>query len=312
MTAATEQPGSGATAHTDPLRGLLRAAHEEGWGRDTLELTAECREPDNPNLRSVLVYGSGVGIWEERLQFELTSNQITELLGILRDADFLGLQDLYGSGGSFGETEIEPSDSTEGGVRIICRVDLELGGYRKESAQRLKGDQSNELRALAERLLDYCQPLAENGIGIENLDSGLAMIASGELAAENLQVVLHRKPEPGVQSQGTGYRMIIDGPSLGLRKFTAGQGYGDETVVALDRSDIDDLAERLSEIGVGDLPVNLYAEDYTDLRIEILDRRKSVQARRFSGMTPDTHGGAQRDFDRILDILESFAESHTD
>jgi hypothetical protein len=310
MTGAAQEPGSGTASDSEDLRELLRSAHDERSGWDTLELTAECREPDNPHLRSVLVYGSGVGIWEERLQFGLSDDQITELLGILRDADLLGLQDLYGSGGSFGETEIESSNSTEGGVRIICRVDLVLGGQRKESAQRLKGDQSPELRALAERLLDYCASLAKTGVGIEDLDSGLAMIASGELAAETLHVVLHRKPEPGDQSQGVGYRMIIDGPSLGLRKFTAGQGYGDETTVALDRSEVNRLAEQLTDIGVEHLPVNLYAVDYTDLRFKILDHRKAVQARRFSGMTRDTHSDAQRDFDRILAILDSFVNSH--
>lgn len=305
-----EESGSGTPADAEALGDLLRRAHEEKSGWDTLELTAECRESDSPDLRSVLIYGSGVGIWGRRLQFGLQDEEIKELLGFLREADFLDLPELYGSGGSVGETEIKSSDSTEGGVRIICRVDLELGSYRKESAQRLKGDQSIELRALAERLLDYCEPLAVNCVGIEDLDSGLVKIASGELAAETLHVVLHRKPEPGVQSQGVGYRMIIDGPSLSLREFTAGQGYGDEKIVALDRSDISDLAKRLSDIGLGHLPANLYAEDYTDLRIKILDQRKAVQARRFAGMRPDKHGDAQRDFDRILAILDSFVNSH--
>ena len=276
-----------------------------GW--ESLHLLAECREIDNPHLRSAVIYGSGVAIWEERRQFALNDDQISTLLGFLLEADLLDLQDLYGGSGKVDVEESEGPPAVEGGVRIICRVDLDLGGYHKESAQRLKGEQSAELRALAERLLDYCEPLAKGGIGIQSLDDGLAKIAAGELAPETLRIMLHRKPEPGARSEGSGFRLILDGMKVKFRGFTAGAGYGDEKTVAVDRSEIKSLAGQISSIGVQDLPANLYAGDYTDFWIEILDQRKAIQARQFADMAPSTHGDDQKRFDQILGDLEGFA-----
>ena len=90
-------------------------------------------------------------------------------------------------------------------------------------------------------------------------------------------------------------------------EFTAGEGYGDERVVALDRPEVEAMARRMSEIGVQELPVNLWAEDYTDLRIEILNQREAIQARRFAGMTRSTNGDDQVAFDEIVRILEGVA-----
>ncbi len=307
VTEPADEAGSAAGDPSGALGKSLREAHEDRSGWESLQLSAECREIDNPRLRSFVAYGNGVGIWEERRQFVLSEDQIAALLGFLRDAGFLDLQDLYGGSGATDGVETDGPPSVDGGVRIICRVDLELGGHHKESAQRLKGEQSAELRALAERLLDVCEPLGESGVGIESLENGLDKIAAGELAPETLHIMLHRKPEPGVRSEGSGFRLNINGTTASVRRFTAGEGYGGETVVTLGGPEVEDLANRLSEIGVEHLPVNLYAEDYTDLRIEILNQRAAIQARSFAGMTPTTHGDLQGQFDQILEILERFA-----
>jgi hypothetical protein len=306
MSMPETQAGSTGGEESKVLRNLLREASVDpsGWG--SLHLLAECREIDNPHLRSAVIYGSGVGIWEERRQFALDDEQISTLLGFLLEADLLDLQDLYGGSGNVDVEESEGPPAVEGGVRIICRVDLDLGGYHKESAQRLKGEQSAELRALAERLLDYCEPLAKGGIGIQSLDDGLAKIAAGELAPETLRIMLHRKPEPGARSEGSGFRLILDGMKVKFRGFTVGAGYGDEKTVAVDRSEIKSLAGQISSIGVQDLPANLYAGNYTDFWIEILDQRKAIQARQFADMAPSTNGYDQKRFDQILGDLEGF------
>jgi hypothetical protein len=73
--------------------------------------------------------------------------------------------------------------------------------------------------------------------------------------------------------------------------------------VRLDDRELSGLARLLREGGMADLPINLYAEEYTDLVVKVLDREQRVQARRFAGMTRTTHGLAQGRFDRILEAL---------
>ena len=306
-TPAADSGSAGAAEFPTVFRNLLEEATRDSSSWESLQLLAECREIDNPNLRSVVVYGNGVAIWEERRQFSLDHDQISTLLGFLLEADFPDLRDLYGGSGAVDAERPDAPPSVDGGVRIICRVDLDLSGYHKESAQRLKGEQSAELRALAERLLDYCEPLGEDGIGIESLEDGVKKIAAGDLAPETLRLMLHRKPEPGARSAGSGFRLMLEGTRAEFRSFTVGTGYGDEEIVAVDRSQVQNLAGRISTIGVQDLPGNLYASDYTDFWIEILDQREAVQARQFAGMTPSSHGPDQQRFDQILGALESFA-----
>ena len=147
-----------------------------------------------------------MGIWEDRRQFEMNQDQLVEILSMLADSGFLGFENLYGAGGKAEVNGSAALPSIEGGVQIICRVELDLVGYRNESAQRRKGEQSAELRTLAKQLLSFCGPMGEAGVGAGSLEGGFAKIAAGTLAPEALNIVLHRKPEPGMQADGTGYR----------------------------------------------------------------------------------------------------------
>jgi hypothetical protein len=69
------------------------------------------------------------------------------------------------------------------------------------------------------------------------------------------------------------------------------------------------LAGDLAAAAPDDLPANLWARDYTDLTLRVLDHRRSLQARQFAGMTPTSKGEAQSRFDRIVAALENL---HTD
>ena len=55
-------------------------------------------------------------------------------------------------------------------------------------------------------------------------------------------------------------------------------------------------------------PPNLYDSGYIDLRVRALNHERSVQARTFAGMTPDTHGAQQRAFAALVDVLSALAE----
>ena len=66
-------------------------------------------------------------------------------------------------------------------------------------------------------------------------------------------------------------------------------------------TDVAALARKLAEAGLAELPLNLFAPDYRDLSVGVLDHEASVQARRFVGMTPTTHAEHQAGFERIYD-----------
>ena len=80
-------------------------------------------------------------------------------------------------------------------------------------------------------------------------------------------------------------------------------GYGRKVTLRLGPGDVGALGQTLARLDPEDLPINLYATDYTDLVIEVLNRKKSIQARRFAGMTPTTHGERQEDFNRTFEAL---------
>ncbi|MFQ5733643.1 MAG: hypothetical protein ACE5KM_17030, partial [Planctomycetaceae bacterium] len=43
---------------------------------------------------------------------------------------------------------------------------------------------------------------------------------------------------------------------------------------------------------------------YTDFNVTVLNHRKSMQARRFARLTPQTHGEKQKQFDRIFTAMQ--------
>ncbi len=94
----------------------------------------------------------------------------------------------------------------------------------------------------------------------------------------------------------------------------AGRSNVDELIVLLDEADrianhhdrrgaLQILFSRYAELDPEGLPVNLYATDYTELVMAVLNRKKSIQARPFAGMTPSTHGERQEDFNGIFEAL---------
>ena len=85
-----------------------------------------------------------------------------------------------------------------------------------------------------------------------------------------------------------------------MRRFRSGAGYDPPVQVALSDQESKGLLSKLAAIEVGVLPVNLFAESYLDLTLEVLDQRVSIQARRFAGMAPDSLGARQLAFERLL------------
>ena len=82
------------------------------------------------------------------------------------------------------------------------------------------------------------------------------------------------------------------------------KGYGEEIVRDLDLPAIQSLAREIAALDPADWPVNLYAPDYTDVSLRVLNHRKSIQARQFPNMRPATHGKHQTSFNAFVTTLE--------
>lgn len=270
--------------------------------REGVSVLSECG--DDGALTEVRIFGSGVGIWNRSRQFTLEPARVTRLLERFRRVGFPRFQELYGAI----EDEVPVPEEGASSLQVVCRVALTIGDVTKQSAQLSDGPKSKELRELAGWILDLGRGPGASGVTAESLDDGLAKIAAGTLAPEVLSVLLHRKPEPREAAGGaTGFLLRIEAGRANVRPFAAA-GYGAPVPIDLEAADLARLAERLAAADAGELPANLYATDYTDLVIEVLDRKTQVQARGFTGMTPATHGEAQKRFDRIYQELAALAE----
>lgn len=269
--------------------------------RDGVSILAECG--DDGALTEVRIFGSGVGIWNRNRQFTLPAERVTALLERFREIGFSRFQELYGTI----EQEIPvPEDVGGAALRVICRVELTLDGVTKQSGQLDEGPRSEELKELADSILELGREPGTSGTTADGLDDGLAKIAAGTLAPEVLRVLLHRKPDARAVAAGeTGFLLRIEGARATVQPYTG--SYGDAVEIDLTRPELAELAAHLAENRPGDLPLNLYANHYTDLVVEVLDRKREIQARTFTGITPSTHGEAQERFDRIYDRLAEVA-----
>jgi hypothetical protein len=277
----------------------LERALADGW--DDLHLLAQCQV--ERSLPSTEIFGNGIGIWRERLQFRLPPEQISAQLEAISESGFAGWPASFG-----GKRDLE-SDG-EPPPRVTCRVSLDIDGHHKQVVQFSYGEQSPELLALARGILDACRGPARSGLGAASLNDGLAKVATGELDPVTLQVIVNRKaPLSPREVGGAGWLLRVEGGQVTTRGHTREGGYGDPVARALDDETLVDLTKALRKADVDGLPPNLYAEIYTDVVVSVLDRRAQVQARRFEGMTPETHGEKQKRFDQLLTSLQALRES---
>jgi hypothetical protein len=284
-------------AGVDLARALDRALAAGTW--DELHIVTECFDRDA--FLQVELFGDGVGIWNGERQFALERSELLGLVERFRRAGFAGFKELYGKG----EKDAGPPTAA---LRVICRVALTLDGATKQSVQVSEGRRSPELQALAEKVLGRCREPGAAGVAAADLADGLRKVADGRLAPQTLSLLLHRKPEPEAVAAGeAAFLLRLEGRTLTVLPYRPGAGYGEAAVLELAPEDLSRLAAALIENRAGELPDNLWAEHYTDLVVEVLDREARVQARRFAGMTPATHGEAQRRFDRIYQVLAELA-----
>jgi hypothetical protein len=285
--AAAAQPaseGSGA----DLQRALDRALERRQWS--DLRLDAECRT--DAGFRSATIFGSGVGIWNRERQLVLPRARVLALLREIQAAGFTRLP----------ESNREESTGKAMALELLCRVRLDLDGASRHVHQLSKGRPFPELQRLAGRILEAAEESGRSGPGASSLTDGLDKIARGELAPELLVLSVLRQGEGSASAQG--WELVLEGGKAILQRHPAAEDE-EPRAVRLAPGEVAELAGRLAAARLDELPANLWASDYTDLEVRVLDRRRSLQARQFAGMTPATHGEAQQRFDRLWEALDA-------
>jgi hypothetical protein len=277
------------------LAGALERALADGWHE--LHILTQCQ--DGRSLPTAEIFGTGTAIWNGEAQFRLPRGVISAQLTTISESGFVGWPSSFGG-------KRDPAPTTSQPPRVTCRVRLDLDGHRKQVVQFHYGDQSPELVALARRILDSCRGPAQSGVRARSLDDGLAKVATGELDPVTLRVIVNRRGSLSPREEaGEAWLLRIEHGEVTTRGHSRERGYGEPAVLPLDREALADLMTALREVHLADLPPNLYAEQYTDVTVSVLDHRAQIQARRFEGMTPATHGEKQKSFDRLLKVIET-------
>ena len=188
-------------------------------------------------------------------------------------------------------------------MQVVCNVELSFAGGTKRVAQLAKGDQSEQMRQLAEDLLDACEKPGKAGTTADDLTDALEKVAGGILAPETVRVLLHHKPEAVAAAGDAGFLLRVSGGIATSRSYDAEGRLQDAVSLRLSSAEIAALARELAGASLAKLPVNLFAPDYKDLSVEVLNYKQSVTARRFADMTPTTRAEFQAGFQRIYDFL---------
>lgn len=274
-------------------RALARA--REGEWRD-LHLLCECGF--ETGWRSVELYDGGIGVLDNAAQFRLGRDPMESMFEAFERFGFAGMPKVFGHG------EVDE----EFALRVICRVSLDLNGAAKQVLQFDQGKQSEELRKLAQFLVETSEPAARNaGVTASSLGDALAKVAQGELAAETLDLTANRKPPVEDLKAGVpGWVLHVAGRRATARAYLP-DGLGEDLELELTAEEIREVAAVLSKQEFDGLPRNLYSERYTDLAVRVLRWKKDVQARDFAGMATDSQPEGRRRFQAALQGIEKIA-----
>ncbi len=313
LAAALAWPG-GAAAATDSQEPDRPAAEESSSAADRIGPALEERVMGRAGLGDVRVdafwssggkataarvFGDGVGVWQGEAQFRLSKSRIFQILELIRKAKFGSMPD------RFGEDEEEEAEGNKG-PELRGRLVVRAGAQRKITVQLVKGDQSKEFARLVQKILAICEKPGREGLRAASMSEALGMLASGKLSPEVLEAAVQRRPDAKAAGGAeAGWTLRLAGLQVSEQRGRPDEPPEAARTLALPEKEFRDLAALLAKAEPATLPQSLYAESYTDFSIEILAFSRTIVGRRFLGMTPETHGGRQKAFDRILAAFDA-------
>ena len=295
--AAVLLPLANGAARADELQPNLRKRVEEvlAGQRPLSEVRLEV-VGGRPDRRGVVVYGSGVGIWNQEKQFLLSPEEHKELLKRTLAAGLYEMPERPRPG-----KEPRPAPDAPSAPVIIRAVSVKVGELERTVAQNDRVRTLPALEALVGELFGLCEKPASRGTGASSLTDGLAKIARGKLAIETLQLVLSIPPvAAGAKGPAEkGVLVVLDGGTLTWTEQDAGRA-GTAVPVPADVEQMRELAGTLAEVGIESFPVNLYRARYLDLNARALGQAKTIQARAFAGMDPAKHAAHQAALEKVI------------
>jgi|GEM_PF-3449562 len=280
-------------------------------GKAPLEdVRVDVRWPVVDHYASIRLYGRGLLICDGKSQRTVPRDAVLSTLQNLRDGRFSAMEDYYGAAGEEEEErerqEHKPEErKPDEGPALKGFVEVRLGSAARTVQQFAVGDQSPELEALALKLLTVCGNAKGTPATASNLDDGLRKLTAGTLAPETFALVLHRRADAKAGDGGESFILEVQGRRVTDRPMPAGQTPPAPRSMLLPAADFTSLVRLLSDQGLGEIPINVYADRYTDLRVTVLDRERSILARRFLNTTAKTHGEKQQAFDRVYEALHA-------
>ena len=281
-----EDPEDKDEARTDLFTPLLEKRLEGKVSAD--DVVVDIRWPFDGLYTSTRVYGDGVGLWKREFQIRLSRAEVRRLLKILVTTRFGSLPR------SFGAEESHSEKSLKG------RIIVSIGPLTKLVSQATDGDQSPALQTIAEQFLAAAKKAAAHGVGVSSFANGFEKLSAGTLAPEALRWRVRRRTST---VGGEGWLLRAEGRRLYDQTLEKVGVPESARVLVLSSSDFAALVQTLRDGDPAALPQNLYAAEYTDVLIQLLNKSRHIQARQFAGMTPESNGEKQAAFDRVLEKL---------
>ena len=236
---------------------------------------------------SARVFGTGVGIRDERSQIRLSRPDVLSIVSALKQAGYGAMPSQFG----------EEGDK----LKLRGKMTVSIAGKTQGVVQLADGDQSEKFSELASRILKLVGERARTGVTAFSLADALAKLSAGALAPEVLRLTVVRRPDKP-DAAVRGWLLQLDGRQAAARRMSGG-GYGSLKQLELSDADVRSLAGALQESDPESLPPNLYASDYTELRIDALQWSRDLLARRVPNITAETHGARQKAFDRVIEVM---------
>jgi hypothetical protein len=284
-----------------PFEKALVNAFSDPADVEYVRMFTRCLTEDG-TYEQVEIFGNGVMIWNGESQTRLPALGTRGFIYRVYESGFADMPESFG-----GDPREQPAPArleSKAPLRIICEFDVEIDDQRKRVEQLDRGEQSEKLLGLARFFLDKCRKRSVLGVRAQDLGDGLAKVSARELASETFKMTFTEKPELS-QADDEGLLLIIRGRQMVARRHTRDSGLGAPIGIRLERAEFDDLVRQLAVRGADAMPANLFAPNYIDLTLEVLNHRRSIQARQFAGLEPNTHGEQQREFNKLIDVVRS-------
>jgi hypothetical protein len=244
--------------------------------------------PRDGVLTSCWIFGDGVGLWNRQIQFRIPAAQVKAVMKEVRKEKFGALPEIFGE--------------NEGGeAELKGRITVSLGSTTKVVQQRSDGDQSETLQQLATFVFGIAQEPSRHGVTTSSLADALQMVEAGTLSPEVFEVLAQRKvdhPSADKAANEQSWILRINGTRVSASAMKKGAPPS-QRELRLTKEQFRDLLKTLQKSDPASLPKNLWAPQYTVLRIQALNQVSQVSARPFAGMTAQTHAEKQQSFDEV-------------